>query len=207
MQIIYSNLRWRRRRRGGGRGDIYTYGFLMQNLLIAIKYWRVAEKDHSFSFRISSKQSITEVWLIKTPPSPSESPHSNQSPKSGWQRPLLLQYLLTAIRHWSLADKDPFFSFRIPSQQASITIIPCPVPARCLLYSVSSSILTPASLSPSNSVDFRTVTVLFGLRVKFFKGTLLPNLNETVQCEYLVMGFHLKNRNLPHGTYEFARFV
>jgi len=52
-------------------------------------------------------------------------------------------------------DNDVFFSFRISSQT------PCPVAAaRCPLHLMSSNNLMAASVSPSPSVNFKTVTVL-----------------------------------------------
>ena len=56
---------------------------------------------------------------------------------------------------------DLFFNFRIYSQQANILTIPCPVAAACCKFqSLSSDTLMPASVSPSHSANFQTVTVL-----------------------------------------------
>jgi hypothetical protein len=58
-------------------------------------------------------------------------------------------------------DIDLFFSFGICSQQASILTVPCLVVAACCLFqSMSSTTLMPASISPSTSANFKTVTVL-----------------------------------------------
>jgi hypothetical protein len=51
-------------------------------------------------------------------------------------------------------DEDRFFSSIISSQQASTLITPCPVAAaRCSFQLVSFIALTPASISPSASVN------------------------------------------------------
>jgi hypothetical protein len=65
---------------------------------------------------------------------------ANQALKSGRQRPLLLQ---------------------ITSQPVRILTIPCPVDATDhSFHPTSSNTLMPASVSPSHSVNFKTVTVL-----------------------------------------------
>jgi hypothetical protein len=54
-----------------------------------------------------------------------------------------------------------FFFFRISSQQVSNPTIPClDFDVHCSFQSVSSNTMMPASVSPSPSVNFKTVMIL-----------------------------------------------
>jgi len=58
---------------------------------------------------------------------------------------------------------------------------------------MSSNTLTPASISPSPAPDFKAVMVL-SLRLKlrflnFFNDALLPNFENIVEREFLIIGF------------------
>jgi len=71
---------------------------------------------------------------------------------------------LKKVRTEHCREKDLFYSFGISLHQASILVIPCPVAAtRFLFQSVSSNTQTPASVSPSRSV------------------------NERIKCQFLIM--------------------